>query len=411
MEKTSVTDSTRSGCVRTRLALLWMNLANEPLSVVYTLLPFILIKDLGANAFQVALFITLRPCLSVFSFYWGSYLKFHKNKLVSNLISACILAYLPFIFLSFSMNIWLILLAAGAYQLFNKAGTPALIEILKRNIPKKSLEHAFSLYYMLGFIESGLLGLAIGYLLDHNAANLKLLFLFCGLAGLSSVFFQMRISVPKEEVVSPPESLNHFLHPWKESFHLLRIRPDFRQFQMTFMIGGSALMLMAPAFSVFYAETLALSHADISIARFIFMALGVMISTFHWKTYLQKLPINTFIIYVLLGFGLFSALLLLASLHLAFLYLAFFLYGIAQAGSHLIWNLSGALFGKEEDSSPYTCVNILMQGLRGMIVPFLGGILCKMCGPIPVMVFGTALCFSGAFYMKRAGATLPSPAK
>lgn len=401
MVKASPVESTQVGCARTRLALLWMNLANEPLSVVYTLLPFILIKDLGATALQISLFIALRPCLSVFSFYWGSYLKYHKNRLVANLVGASILAYLPFLLLSFSTNVWLILIAAGVYQIFNKAGTPALIEILKRNLPKKTLEHSFSLYYMLGFIESGLLGLAIGYLLDHNATNLKFLFLLAGLVGLSSVFFQRRISISKEDSVSPPESINHLLHPWKESFQLLRLRPDFRQFQIAFMMGGSALMLMAPAFSIFYVETLSLSHASISIARFIFMALGVLISSLFWKNYLQKTSINTFITNVLFGFGLFSAILLLASFNQLFLYVAFFLYGIAQAGSHLIWNLSGAMFAKEQDSSPYTCVNILMVGLRGLVVPFLGGILCKFCGPVPVMIAGTFLCFVGALYMRK----------
>ena len=59
----------------TRLALLWMNLAAEPLISLYTLIPFILRKDLSATMFQVSLFVTLRPVLSVFSFYWSAYLK------------------------------------------------------------------------------------------------------------------------------------------------------------------------------------------------------------------------------------------------------------------------------------------------------------------------------------------------
>ena len=89
--------SISDGCRKTRLALLGMNLASEPLISLYTFLPFILCKDLGVSTFQLSLFLTLRPVLSVFSFYWSAYLKEGRGKLVSNLIWACLLAYLPFL--------------------------------------------------------------------------------------------------------------------------------------------------------------------------------------------------------------------------------------------------------------------------------------------------------------------------
>ena len=80
-------------------------------------------------------------------------------------------------------------------------------------------------------------------------------------------------------------------------------------------------------------------------------------------------------------------------------YLSFILYGIAQAGSHLLWNLSGALFAGEEDSSPYSRVNILMVGLRGRVVPAIGGLLCDLVGPGPMLVLGSLICFGGVVYM------------
>ena len=149
--------NTSEGCRETRLALLWMNLAAEPLISLYTLIPFILRKDFGATMFQISLFITLRPVLSVFSFYWSAYLKEGKGRLMSNLVSASLLAYLPFLFFPWVENFWFLLFASGMYQLFSKAAIPSLIEVLKRNIPKKPREHVFSLYFILSFVESGLL--------------------------------------------------------------------------------------------------------------------------------------------------------------------------------------------------------------------------------------------------------------
>ncbi len=390
-----------TGSRETRLALLWMNLAAEPLISLYTLIPFILRKDLDASVFQVSLFIMLRPVLSVFSFYWSAYLKEGKKRLIYNLVSASILAYLPFLFFPWVDSFWFLLFASAMYQLFSKAAIPPLIEILKRNIPKAPREQAFSLYFILSFVESGVLGLLFGGILDSHALDWKMLFFFASLIGLSSILLFSRLKVPELTTFKPSATSSSIAHPWKESLHLIRNRADFAQFQGAFMIGGSALMLMAPALSIYYADTLALSHTNITTARFIFMALGVAGSSLLWKKGLSHVPLLKLTSWVLVGFGLFPIALLLATADVWFLYLAFLIYGVAQAGSHLIWNLSGTLFSADQDSSPYTRVNILMLGLRGAIMPLLGGLLCYLCGPIPILLLGMILCFSGVWYLAK----------
>jgi MFS family permease len=390
------------GCRNTRFALLWMNLASEPLISLYTLIPFILRKDFGSSMFQVSLFITLRPVLSVFSFYWSAYLKEGRGKLIANLVSASLLAYLPFLFFPWVDHFWFLLLASAMYQLFSKAALPSLIEVLKRNVPKKPREHAFSLYFILSFVESGLLGLMFGSLLDAHVISWEMLFFFASLIGLSSILFFSRLKVPELSGKPHPEKASVSLaHPWKESFRLMRERADFAHFQTAFMIGGSALMLMAPALSSYYVDTLALSYTNITTARFIFMAIGVAGSSLLWKKGLSHVPLLKLTLWVLIGFGLFPLALLMAQLDLWFLYLAFFIYGVAQAGSHLIWHLSGTFFALEGDSSPYTRVNILMLGLRGAVMPLIGGLLCDLIGPTPVLGLGIILCLFGSRYLFR----------
>ena len=131
------------------------------------------------------------------------------------------------------------------------------------------------------------------------------------------------------------------------------------------------------------------------------MAIGVAGTSLLWKKGLGRFSILKLTVWVLLGFGLFPIALLMAKLDLWFLYLAFLFYGVAQAGSHLIWSLSGTFFAGEQDSSPYTRVNILMLGLRGAVMPLIGGLLCDLFGVVPILVIGTILCFYGAFYLSR----------
>ena len=389
------------GCRQTRLALLWMNLASEPLISLYTFLPFILCKDLGVSTFQLSLFITLRPVLSVFSFYWSAYLKEGRGKLVSNLIWACFLAYMPFLFFPFVGNIWYLLAASAIYQLFSRAAVPSLMEILKRNIPKQPREDAFSLFFLFSFIESGVLGLIFGSLLDAHGMDWKWLVFSAAVIGLSTVLLFRKVPVPIRDT-DPSAARISLAHPWKESLQLLKQRRDFAQFQWMFMIGGAALMLMSPAFSRYYAQTLVLSHTDMAVARFVFMALGVATASYFWRKSLAKISILQLTLWILIGFGLFPLVLLLAQYHLSFLYLGFLIYGIAQAGSHLLWHLSGTLFCAEQDSIPYSRVNLLMVGLRGACFPFIGGFLCDLWGQVAVLYIGMSLCFVGAFVMRKS---------
>lgn len=213
------------------------------MTALYTLLPFILIKDLNASPLQISLFVSLRPVLSILSFYWGPSAKDGSRKLVRNVMGACLLTYLPFLLFSLQGGIGWILFSAGFYQLFHKAGLPAWIEILHRNIPKKPREDIFSFAYLLSFIESGLLGLFVGYVLDLNPVLFRWLLFGSSLLGLCGLFFLKRLVVPMDENFSALAQKGHFWEPLKESFSLLKSHRDFRIFQIAFTIGGSALML------------------------------------------------------------------------------------------------------------------------------------------------------------------------
>lgn len=161
-------------------------------------------------------------------------------------------------------------------------------------------------------------------------------------------------------------------------------------------------MLIAPATSSYYVDTLHLSYTDITLARFLSMGLGVASSSYLWNVGLAKIPLLKLTIWVLFGFSLFPLTLLLAGWNALFVYGAFFLYGIAQAGSHLIWNLSGTFFAGEGSSAPYTRANLLMHALRGAVMPLIGGWLCDLIGATSVLGIGALMSVFGGLILWRA---------
>lgn len=385
--------------------LFWMHLSHEPFVVLYALLPFILRKDLNASLLQISILSALRPILPVFSFYWSANLTNRQHLLRANLIGAWVLARIPFLFIPWIENIWYLIFSCAVYEFFNKSGIPALIEILKINIPSGTREKAYTMTFVLSFLESIFLGLIIAKLLDSHSAAWQILCGFTALLGLSSIFLQLKIPIPYTENPVPIQRKTFkeaLLTPWKEAFALLTKDTDFARFQYGFMIGGFSLMFIAPSLSVFWVDSLQLSHSDVVIGRSILMGAGIVLSSYWWKNRLVREKVSELTQLILGGFALYLFLLSLSIFYIGWFYLAFILYGIAQAGSHLLWNLSGALFSEERDSSPFSRLNILLLGIRGAIAPALGGILCSFLGPAWVIVLGALLCLSGIFYIHFA---------
>jgi MFS family permease len=396
-----LTPSTTISCAKTRLALFWMHLANEPFVAVFTMLGFILKKDLGASALQISLLATINPALALISFYLGAYLSQWHHRYVPNLMVAWLSGRLLFLVLPFYCNIWTTLVAACLYQLFQRACAPNTLEILRKNLDRKEHLRFFSWVYFFSFLESLILGFFIGKFLDTHTNNWKVLLALSSLFSLTSLFFQHQIPTPSHSTEDPVEKKKlHFLQPFKDSYRLMQSSQEFAKFQAGFMCGGLGLMIMNPALIVFYHDHLNLSHQTMATGRFLWMGAGVLLSTFVWKTLIHQIPLPKLLIAIITGFAIFPLAVLYASEYFFFLYLAFFIYGVAQAGSHLIWHLSGIFFAQDQQSSAmYTATNILAVGLRGLIGPCLGGILTEALGPHFTLIVGSTVCFSGIYCM------------
>lgn len=384
---------------RTFWVVIASSLFHEPLVSLYPLLPFILLKNLGASALQIVLLTMLKPVASLFSFYWSEKVSQKKHSLRSNLLGASLLARIPFLCALWFDNVWLLILASTLYMIYTRAAIPSWMEILKLNLPTSLLKRYFAIGSAIGYAEGVLIAVALGSLLDHHIHLWKALFAVALILGLIASFIQALLSKDRnQEPPSVEKGQNYwesFKRPWVDCFSLMKKHSEFRKFQWAFMIGGMGLMILQPVIPIFFAETLHLSYKDLMIAYTICKGLGFVSTSSLWTQALERLPRNIFTSLVLVGFALFPLCILLATNSLLWLYLAYVIYGVAQAGSHLIWHLSGPLFSNEQESSRFSGVNIVMVGMRGMLGPPLGGLLCVLFGPLAVLIFSILLCLSG----------------
>ncbi|MBS0620240.1 MAG: MFS transporter [Verrucomicrobia bacterium] len=388
---------------KTRLAFLWTSLLKAPFWALYGLLVFILYKDLHASHFQVAVFLALKPVVSILSIYWSAYVRKRRDRLVPNIIVGGLLGYVPFFFFPFVSSPWFFIFSGVLYMLLKRGIIPAWMEIFKIHMAPVSREKVFALGSAISYIGGIVFPILIGDLLDMQPGAWRYLFPALAVLGLSSTLFQLRIPIPAcEEVEEPPRDFKKFItEPWKNAWDLCRRRPDFRLFQWGFFLGGGGLMLMQPALPHFFFESLQISYTELAVALSACKGVGFAMTTRFWSNLMHKIPIFKMCALVTAIAALFPVLLLFAKGHLFWLYAGYIIYGAMQAGSELSWHLSGPVFSRNEDSSPYSSVNVAAVGIRGCIAPFVGSFLCAYTHTTVVLLLGGLLCLIATYQMQR----------
>ncbi len=393
-----MTLTTKETSRKTRLALFLSGLLSEPLVGLVAILPFILRKDLHATGFQIALFNMVKPVVALLSFYWGAFLWREEGKLRANWMSASLLARLPFLLFPFVDRVGFFILGAAIFHFFQRGGVPAQMEILKRNIPQGVRETVFTWSAAFNFLCGVGIGLVLGLWMDAGMENWKMLFFWGGFVGLLSLLFQARVPIQVTKFYTEPQR-NFFLTPWKDSWNLLKERRDFARFQVGFMLGGIGLMMIMPALVLYAADDLKMTHIDMTLSRFVWMGLGFVLATPFWRRHMSYEGIFKLTAAANLLFAAAALAWISASVHGWWFFAAFFLYGIAQAGSHLSWHLSGPLFAGGGQSSLFSTVNTLTVGLRGLVIPWMSTLLCESIGTLSVLWIGLLFCLGGSVYL------------
>ncbi len=386
----------------TQAAFLWTSILRAPFWAIYTLLLMILYKDLHATPFQIALFIALKPTVSLFSLYWSAYIYKRPDRLLANIVWANILGYLPFLFFPFCYGPWFVLFASAVYMMMHRGVVPAWMEIFKMNLPGDTKHRTFSNGSTVSYIFSAFLPLLIGPLLDHFPLCWRWIFFCTSLIGMGAIVFQARIPMPKRVTTAPPQfSLKeHFVTPWKNAKKLLFSRSDFSAYQMGFMVfGGCGLMIMQPALPKFFIDTLGLTYTELSIALTFCKGVGFALTSPLWARLISRIDFFRFSSFITLLGVLFPLVLLGAKVHLSLLYIAYLTYGVLQAGSELGWHLSGPIFAKEEESSTFSSVNVLTVGLRGLVIPQVGALLCVSVSSASILLIGALCCTAGTAWL------------
>ena len=389
---------------KTQLIFILSKLFNSPLGVMYGLLPFILCKNFNIAPFQIAVLVSLKPI--IISFYSIVFIKNKPHNLKKMIVFSNVLGFIPCLLFPFFDNNWYYIFSSAIFMISARAMLPAWTEIFKLNIIEEDRGKIFSRGSTTNYLANIFIPLLIAPIIDYYPLAWKWCFFAFACIQFCLIFFLSHLKINEDnfnlyELKEKEPKLSFeslIVEPWRNSWNLLKERPDFRYYQISFLFGGSALILVQPVLPIFFEQVLQLSYTQLAVAVSLCKGVGFTLTSPIWARWFNRISIHLFNSQVIACAGLFAVVLISMGHQIAWIYLAYFIYGIMQAGSEISWHLSGPLFSQGEDSTPFTSVNVAMVGIRGCIVPFVGELIFLYSNSMTVFICSAVLCGIGTAY-------------
>lgn len=364
---------------------------------------------------QITLLSIIKPVSALLSPYWSQRVRLMHGRLISNIVWGNIFRFLPFLLCPFASSPWFYILAFGLHMVFCRGVTPTWMEILKISFSDKQRGKVFALASSIDYMGMISLPFIFGGLLDKIPGVWRWLFPITALIGmLGSLVAKLLLKskeVDEQPVATTKNMKETLISPWKDAWCLVVERKDFAWFQWGFFLGGAGLMVLQTSLPTYFVDSLHLSYRELLFAIAALKGVGFALSSPLWVKCINKLGILVTCIAVTFFAAIFPFLLMIAPSFPSLIFISYLLYGIMQGGSELSWKLSGPIFSKKASSIPYSSLNILTVGIRGLIFPVLGTVIftCTQSYNV-VFTLGMILCVSGSLSMyfnhRRQGALL-----
>lgn len=367
----------------------------SPSETLFTLLIFILSKSLHATSFQLTLMACLKPITSLFSFYLSSMLHGRSGKIRSYLILNTLIGIAPCFLYPFIDNVWFYIASYAVYMITKRAQEPVWIEFLKRNLKFSAMSKTVSQGSSITYFISMFLPPLISLWLDDQIW--KILFLSFAVLQLFNVITIFFLSFGPYEESDLPQKIS-LTHPLKRGWELLKRDPSFSHYLFLFFLGGAGIIAIHPILPKYFNDHLTLSYTQLTFGFSFCKGISFLLSSPLWTKIVSCISLYRLNAYMNLFTCLFIGGVLAASIDTAWLYVAYLCYGVMQSGCELTWNLSGPIFSKNGDSTPYSSLNLILVGIRGCICPFLGFLLFTYTSVISVFVVVSGICFLGILY-------------
>lgn len=346
--------------------------------------PVVAVVGVSANAIELTCLMAAFPIGVLLGPMWmsiGRTIGMRQLVLVSELI-----ANLALLFIFFVEASWLFTLIVAIAQIFNAAmrmGQSSLYHLLYPREVRGRVLGRLTFWTYLTMVPSLLVA---GWLLGVDHTLYQYIYPAAGLCGLVGCAFYHRIVVPD----SPPETgrRRSLFGGVREVTRILKSDRAYRLYQISFFLAGASFFMSAHVVLMLINERFSFTPFELTLWLSVAPQLMLALSSPIWGRLLDRVGIARcrMIISSLLCAYLACYWLGIVTSTAALVCVGAVLFGLSNGGGQVTWALSSSHFApRSEDVPAYNGVHFLLNGVRGLGIPWLGSVLWLFLGPGAVL--------------------------
>lgn len=362
----------------------------SPLEALYTILIFILSKELNVAIWHLTLMACVKPMVSLLSFYISSFIVSKPSKIRKYLLAVNAMGCLPCLLFPWMQDPLLFIASYAIFMTTQRAAYPIWVELLKNNLSIPQMGTIVSRGTSINYTSIMFLPVLISPWLDQIW---QVLFVGLGLLQMCNTLLIAFLPIYKE--VAPPQLI---LSPFKSAWSLLRENRAFSDYLIVFFLGGAGIIAMQPILPAFFKENLGLTYTQLTLAFSFCKGISFICTSPFWAKLVKSISLYRLNAYMTIFTGLFILSILLSPIQVNWLFFGYLMYGAMQAGCEMSWNLSGPIFSNGKESTFYSSVNLGLVGIRGCICPLLGQLIFSLSNATAVFTFCLSICLFACFY-------------
>jgi MFS family permease len=250
--------------------------------------------------------------------------------------------------------------------------------VWRANYPREMLATMSGRLVTLGTLIMGSVAVAIGVAMNLDEHAFRWVYPILAAFGLSGAYSYRRMRMRRQKRLLELEAANRaregsLMNPFR-LFALLRGDERFGHYMsLMFLLGGGNLMLMAPLI-VILSEKMAVSQMSQMLITSAIPLLVMPLTIPLWARLLDSRHVIHYRAKQSWAAAamIFTVLVAVTTGTHWMLWLAAVLYGVAQSGGMLGWNLGHHDFAPPERAAQYMSVHMTLTGMRGLMMPVFG---------------------------------------
>jgi MFS family permease len=346
--------------------------------------PVVAVTAVRANPVELTLLVAAFPVGVFFGPLWaGAGRRLGMQRLVTYM---AFWANVPLLLVFFVTESWQFTLLISISQVLNsgmRMGQSSLYHVLYPKSIRGRVLGRLTFWTFLTMVPSILL---TGWLLDMSREMYRVLYPLAGLCGMIACWYYSTLHVPAQPQLSAKR--NGFRASVRGAQQILAKDRAYLFFQVAFFVSGSAFFMSTHIVLLLVCDRFDFSAFDLALWMTVVPQLLLALSSPVWGRVIDRIGIVhcRMLVTMVQTASLTCYWIGIVGGGAGFVFAGSILLGMTNGGGQLTWALASSHFApRPEDVPIYNGIHFVLNGVRGLVLPWVGSVLWVLTGPGAVL--------------------------